>query len=224
MEKLLPEFVTTHWYVAVAVLVISTISALLKIFINVFQTHEEWFVRRSFKRLLLLRKHVNADSPISGFLNKRIEEESFALASGIHTSAEKSKMLIKLYQLDFMTNAQLKRVVDNLQPAGDKIKFELNRFEKFEVIYSFWASLFLMGGSIMLGILILVSNLNLLGILASLATMVTAYLFVARFIGLDFQKYKTIYFCWQMLETQDLVANPDFDIKTRFVYTPNYLE
>lgn len=175
MEKL-PELVTTHWYVAVAILAISIVSALLKLSISVFHTHEEWFVRRGFKRLLLLKKHVNADSPIAGFLNKRIEEESFALASGIRTSVEKSKMLVKLYQLDFMTNAQLKRVVDNLQPAGDKIKFELSRFEKFEVIYSFWASLFLMGGSIMLGILILVGNLNWLGILASLATMVTAYL------------------------------------------------
>ncbi|MDP4537644.1 hypothetical protein Q3O60_15770 [Alkalimonas collagenimarina] len=219
MEQLLPELLSKHWFIAIILIAVSIVSALLKVFTGIISTHEEMFLKRDLKRLLLLKDSVVGGSDISGFVEKRIEEEAFTLASGMRTSREKSKMLMKLYQQDFLSKRQLKHIANNLIPAGDKIQFELGGFEKSEIIYSFWASivLFLIGFS---GLLPLIGKPSLVTALFAIVTFGTAIL-LTIFVGGSYQKYKTLHFVWLKLKESEQVANPELNVRTRFVYTPD---
>ncbi|MCH8538618.1 MAG: hypothetical protein LAT66_12715 [Alkalimonas sp.] len=220
MEQLLPELLSKHWLIAIILITVSIISALLKVFTSIINTHEEMFLKRDLKRLLLLKDSVVGGSDISGFVEKRIEEEAFTLASGIRTSPEKSNMLMTLYQQGFLSKRQLKHIANNQIPAGDKIQFELGWFEKSEIIYSFWASivLFLIGFS---GLLPLISKPSIVTAFFAMATFATAILLII-FVGSSYQKYKTLHYVWSKLKESDQVANPELNVKTRFVYTPDH--
>lgn len=213
------ELLTKHWIIAFFLIIISIVSALLKIFIGIIDTHEEIFLKREFKRLLLLKDSVTSDSDIAGFIDKRIEEEAFVLASGIRTSLEKTTMLTALYKLGFLSKVQLKRIANNLTPVGDKVKFELGWFEKSEIIYSFWASilLFLIGIS---GFFPLIDKPSFSSVLFGFMTFGSAIL-LTIFVGSSYQKYKTLHYVWSKLMDSGQVANPELNVKTRFVYTPN---
>ena len=135
MEQLALELVQKHWLIAVFVIAISLISGLIKIVRAVIDTHEDLYLKRDLKRLTELKASVSVDSQVAKFIDKRIEEEAFALASGIRTAKEDADMLRDLYLKDFLTNRQLKRIAQYLKPENDKIAIQFGWFEKTEVIY-----------------------------------------------------------------------------------------
>lgn len=220
MEQLTLDLINKHWIIAVVIIGISLISGLIKIIRAIIDTHDELYLKRDLKRLTELKANVSAHSKVSEFIEKRIEEEAFILASGIRASYEEAKMLRTLYLMDFLTNQQLKRIAHYLKPAGSKVAVEFGWFEKWEVIYSFWASivLFLLGFS---GLLPLISKPTLTNTLFAAVTFGIALLMI-KFVGSDFQRYKTLYYVWCKLKTENQLANPDVEVKTKGVYTPTY--
>ncbi|WP_273024666.1 hypothetical protein [Rheinheimera sp.] len=221
MEQLALELVKKHWLIAAFVIAISLISGLIKILRAVIDTHEDLYLKRDLKRLTELKASVSVGSQVAKFIDKRIEEEAFALASGIRTAKEDADMLRDLYLKDFLTNRQLKRIAQHLKPENDKIAIQFGWFEKTEVIYSFWASIVLLmiGFS---GLLPLIAQPSITHVLFAVATFGAALLMIA-FVGADFQRYKTLYFAWSRLRSENLLANPNCKIKVPGVYTPSYL-
>ncbi|GAA0542210.1 hypothetical protein GCM10009098_07360 [Rheinheimera aquimaris] len=88
MEQLALELVKKHWLIAAFVIAISLISGLIKILRAVIDTHEDLYLKRDLKRLTELKASVSVGSQVAKFIDKRIEEEAFALASGIRTAKE----------------------------------------------------------------------------------------------------------------------------------------
>lgn len=220
MEQLSSDLINKHWLLAAIVVGISLISGLIKIIRAVIDTHDEIYLKRDLKRLVELKACVSANSAVSEFIDKRIEEEAFLLASGIRASNEEAAMILQLYRKNFLTNSQVKRIARYLKPANGKIAVEFGWFEKCGVFYSFWASiiLFLIGFS---GLVPLIQKPTLVNVVFAIAIFGTALLMI-KFVGSDFQQYKTLYYAWCRLKADNQIANSDNSIKTTGIYTPPY--
>ncbi|WP_166839513.1 hypothetical protein [Rheinheimera pleomorphica] len=221
MEQLPSEFINLRWFIAAIAAGIAVIAGVIKVIRSAVDTHDEYYLKRNLKRLTEIKTHISAQSPNVNFVDKRIEEEAFALASGIRVSHEEAKMLREIYLEGFATIRQLKRVAQYLRPVNDKIAIEFGRFAKSEVLYSFWASMLLLIVG-MSGLLPLLAKPSFVNFGFAITTFVAAVL-VIRFVGADFQNYKTLYFIWHKLNAENKIANPDVSIRVKGVYTPKYL-
>ncbi|WP_215397652.1 hypothetical protein [Rheinheimera oceanensis] len=220
MEQLTSDLVNTHWLIAAVVISISLVSGLIKVIRAVIDTHDELYLKRDLKRLAEVKANISVGSKVAEYIDKRIEEEAFVLASGIRASIEDADMLRELYLKNFLTSRQLKRIAKYVKPVNGKIAIEFGWFDKSQTFYSFWASiiLFILGFS---GIVPLIAEPSLLHALFAI-TMFGVALSLIWFVGSDFQRYKTLYFVWCRLKTENQLANPDAEVKTKGVYTPTY--
>jgi hypothetical protein len=220
LEQLTSDLVNTHWLIAAVVISISLLSGLIKVIRAVIDTHDELYLKRDLKRLVEVKANISVDSKVAEYIDKRIEEEAFVLASGIRASMEDADMLRNLYLKNFLTSIQLQRIAKYLKPVNGKIAIEFGWFDKSQTFYSFWASmiLFILGFS---GIVPLIAEPSLLHALFAI-TMFGVALSLIWFVGSDFQRYKTLHFVWCRLKTENQLANPDVKVKTMGVYTPTY--
>lgn len=220
MGKLPTELLINYWPIAATVIFVYLLLNLTKLFRSVVDTHDEFYLKRDLKRLIALKNTISSDSDLSKFIDKRIDEEAFVLASGIRATNEEMQLLTKLYLKNFLTKPKLKRVALYLKPVNGKIGIEFSCFDKAQVFYSFWGTivLLLVGFS---GLLPLVSKPSLANALFAFATF-AASLIVIKFVGSDFQKYKTLFYVWNRLKADGALANPDDNIKTPWVYTPTF--
>jgi len=123
--------------IALIPLVLKTISALISFY-------EDVLLRRFFNRLKYLSEHAEENPDTLDYLKALKGNEIFRMVSGIRAHPEKSKMLMKIFNLGIADNKELKSIKAYLKPKDLKVEVTLDRFDKFQIIYSLIAGLFLM--------------------------------------------------------------------------------
>ncbi|MBQ4837365.1 hypothetical protein [Pseudoalteromonas luteoviolacea] len=130
-------------YYGVAI-VVSLIPIVLKTTTSLIEFYENVHLKRFFNRIKYLADNSTNKSEVSNYLECLKCNEVFRIASGIRTYPEKSKMLMKIFELGIVENKELKSIQGYLNPSRTKIKASLNNFERIQIIYSCTAGIFLM--------------------------------------------------------------------------------
>lgn len=124
-----PEYSGVIIVFALLPIAIKTVGALIDFYENVHLT-------RFFNRVKYLSENTPNDSEASTYLESLKCNEVFRLTSGIRTYPEKSKMLMKIFEMGIADNRELRGIQTYLFPSNTKIKASLNILEKIHIIYS----------------------------------------------------------------------------------------
>ncbi|MDK1285959.1 hypothetical protein [Pseudoalteromonas umbrosa] len=124
-----PEYSGVIIVFALLPVVVKTVSSLIDFYENVHLT-------RFFNRVKYLSEHAPSESEASTYLESLKCNEIFRLTSGIRAYPEKSKMLMKIFEMGIADNRELRGIQRYLFPSNTKVRASINTLEKLHIIYS----------------------------------------------------------------------------------------
>lgn len=206
MDLVVPEYIQENPVAFVFMLTLSLVGFSIRLVGALINFYEEVLIKRYFNRLNSLSEHLPESSRTNEYISKLKENEVFRLASGIKSSPEKSNVLVEIYLSGVVDNRELKRIQRFIEPSGDKVEIQTDFFDRFQILYSFVAALYLLvTGMIFGGQYFIFGNSS--EALAGIAIMVLMTI-TAAVVGVDFRTYRTLKRIRKRLIDLDVVANP----------------
>jgi hypothetical protein len=197
-----PVFYGIAITIALITIALKSISALISFY-------EDVLLRRFFNRLKYLSEHAEENSDTLDYLKALKRNEIFRMVSGIKSYPEKSQMLMKIFNLGIADNKELKSIKDYLKPKKLKVEITLNKFDKFQIIYSFVAGLFMMTVGVLYALSLQFGSAG-----QSLAGFFIMFVFmlIGGIILKDHRKYKVLTRVYKQLENQGELIEGNSDI------------
>lgn len=107
--------------------------------------HDRYFVGKRLNRLKALRLGIQEDKALVKYLDDAIALESFHIASGISTSAEKMSFLIRLSNCGRWNRPQIQALAKFLivTPESFCLKVHITKVDKFGAVLGLASGIFL---------------------------------------------------------------------------------